>query len=70
MGNKIYYNIMTKHLFIFVALLIVFTNQSIYQKYYQEAYNVAVAMTLDQKIGQILQVDFNALTTKNGTDPI
>lgn len=26
-------------------------------------------MTLEQKIGQTVQLDFNTLTTKNGTDP-
>jgi len=51
-----------------VVLLIVVTQQSIYQKYYDEAYRVAVAMSLDQKIGQCLQVDFNAFNDKKGTD--
>ena len=42
---------------------------SIYQKYYDEAYSIAVAMTLDQKIGQTIQLQFAAVTGKNGTDP-
>lgn len=42
----------------------------IYQKYYEEAYKIAVGMTLDQKIGQCLQVDFYGITNKKtGTDP-
>ena len=54
---------------ILVALaLLLLTQQSIYQKYYDEAYRIAVAMSLDQKIGQTIQVDFSALNTKKGTD--
>lgn len=48
--------------------LLLLTHQSIYQKYYDEAYRIAVAMSLDQKIGQTIQVDFSALNTKKGTD--
>lgn len=51
-----------------VLALLIFTHQSIYQKYYDEAYSIAVAMSLDQKIGQTLQVDFTAFNTKSGTD--
>lgn len=51
-----------------MVLLLVVTHQSIYQKYYDEGYRIAVAMSLDQKIGQTLQVDFNAFNTKKGTD--
>lgn len=45
------------------------TRESIFQPYYAEAYKIAAAMTVDQKIGQVLQVDFNAITGKKGTDP-
>lgn len=51
-----------------VLALLLLTQQSIYQKYYDEAYRIAVAMSLDQKIGQTIQVDFSALNTKKGTD--
>lgn len=53
---------------ILTILLITLTSQSVYQKYYEEGYKIAVAMSLDQKIGQTLQVDFGALNTKKGTD--
>jgi beta-glucosidase len=54
---------------IFLSLtLIILTHQTIYQKYYDEGYRIAVAMSLDQKIGQTLQVDFSAFNTKKGTD--
>ena len=49
-------------------LLLVVCQSSVFQKYYDEAYRIAVAMTLDQKIGQTLQVDFGAFTSKKGTD--
>ena len=54
---------------ILIALaLLILTHQTIYQKYYDEAYRIAVAMSLEQKIGQTLQVDFSAFNTKSGTD--
>lgn len=43
--------------------LITLTIQGPYQKYYDEAYNIAVAMSLDQKIGQTIQADFYSITT-------
>jgi hypothetical protein len=51
-----------------VLTLLLITHCSIYQKYYDEAYSIAVAMTLDQKIGQIMQVEFGAFSAKNKTD--
>lgn len=51
-----------------LALLLAITHAGIYQERYNEAYRIAVAMTLEQKIGQTLQVDFGALTSKKGTD--
>mgnify|MGYP000943569851 FL=1 len=38
--------------FTLLALLLVLAHTTIYQKYYDEALRIAVAMTLDQKIGQ------------------
>lgn len=58
---------MLRKILITLALLLL-TQQFIYQKYYDEAYRIAVAMSLDQKIGQTIQVDFSALNTKKGTD--
>lgn len=53
-----------------VLLLLLGTVQAgIYQDRYQEAYSIAVAMTIEEKIGQTLQVDFGAITSKKGTDP-
>lgn len=51
-----------------LLLLASLSQQGIYQKYYDEGYRIAVAMSLDQKIGQCLQVDFNAFNDKKGTD--
>lgn len=51
-----------------VLCLLLVAHCSIYQKYYDEGYRIAVAMSLDQKIGQILQVEFEAFSAKNKTD--
>jgi len=48
--------------------MVLLVQSSIYQKYYDEALRIAVAMSLDQKIGQTLQVDFTAFSAKNKTD--
>ena len=58
-------NIKTLLLLIVILSL---THSVVYQKYYDEAYRIAVAMTLDQKIGQAMQVDFGAFSAKNKTD--
>jgi beta-glucosidase len=42
---------------------------SIYRQYYAEAYSIAAAMTLDQKIGQTIQLNFYGVTNRNNTDP-
>jgi hypothetical protein len=46
-----------------VFLFISVSNCSVYQKYYDEAYRIASAMTVEQKIGQTVQLDFYAITT-------
>jgi hypothetical protein len=51
-------------------LVLVLAHASIYQKYYDEAYSIAAAMNVDQKIGQTVQLDFYAVSDKNGTDPV
>jgi hypothetical protein len=50
-----------------LSILVLVVKCSIYQKYYDVAYSIAAVMTLDQKIGQTTQLDFNAITDKNGT---
>lgn len=49
------------------ALLLVLANTAVFEKYYDEAYTIAASMSLDQKIGQTIQVDFYAMATKNGS---
>ena len=48
--------------------LLAIANSSMYQKFYNEAYEIASAMTLDQKIGQTIQADFYSIASKNHTD--
>lgn len=61
---------MKPHSTIFVITLLIFSSYcGMYDKYYAEAYSIAAAMTLDQKIGQTVQLEFYAITGKNGTDP-
>jgi cytochrome c oxidase assembly factor CtaG len=47
-----------------IALLLaaVSAQSSIYDQYYQEALKIAQSMTIDQKIGQTIQADFQAIT--------
>ena len=53
-----------------ILLLLYVAHQSPYQQYYEEAFNIAAAMSIDQKIGQTIQVDFYSITTnKNVTEP-
>jgi len=59
-----------KAIYLTLAILIVSTQSSIYQRYYDEAYSIAAAMSVDQKIGQTIQLDFGAVSSKNGTDPV
>lgn len=59
----------TQALSLAFIILISATQASIYQKYYDEAYSIAAAMTIDQKIGHTVQLDLYALADKNGTDP-
>jgi hypothetical protein len=55
---------------IFVSVLLVLAislanaQTDIYSKYYTEARKIAEAMTLDQKIGQMAQLDMKALTNE------
>lgn len=50
-----------------LLLLVISINSGNFDKYYDEAYTIAASMSLDQKIGQTIQVDFYGITSKNGT---
>jgi beta-glucosidase len=50
-----------------LLLLTVHLTSAVYEKNYDEAYTIAVSMSLDQKIGQTIQVDFYGITSKTGT---
>lgn len=56
-----------KIIFILFASLVLLTQAGIYDTYYAEALKIAQAMTLDQKIGQTIQADFYAITSKGKT---
>lgn len=42
-------------------------HSGVFLKYYPEAMTIAQSMTLDQKIGQTIQLDFYGLTKRNHT---
>lgn len=50
-----------------LLLLTVYLTSAVYDKHYSEAYTIAASMSLDQKIGQTIQVDFYGITSKTGT---
>lgn len=56
-----------KILFVIFLLLAIDINAASFSKHYDEAYTIAASMTLDQKIGQTVQVDFYGITSKTGT---
>ena len=58
---------MVKITLIVAALLVLCVRTAIFEKYYDEAYTIAASMSVDQKIGQTIQVDFYAMANKNGT---
>lgn len=49
---------------IFILLLITIANTSIYDAYISESKKIAQAMTLEQKIGQTIQLTFEGITEK------
>lgn len=51
-----------------LTTLLLSINAGIYDTYYAEALKIAQAMTLDQKIGQTIQADFYAITSKGKTN--
>ena len=51
-----------------LAAVLSLLQAGIYADRYQEAYKIATAMTLDQKIGQAMQADFNAFQDGDYTD--
>lgn len=52
-----------------LLLVLMACQASIYERYRADAQKIAQAMTLDQKLGQILQIDLYAITQKGVTDP-
>lgn len=40
-----------------LLIILVIVNSSIYDQYYEEARKIAQSMTLDQKLGQIIQLN-------------
>lgn len=57
-----------KILFLIFTLVLLQVNAGIYSAYYDEALKIAKAMTVEQKIGQTIQADFYAITSKGKTD--
>lgn len=55
---------------IFLILILTFTVESaLFQKYYDEALTIAKSMTIEQKVGQCIQVDFGAFLNDTGFYP-
>lgn len=50
-------------------IIVSLSSCSIYDQYMSEARKIAKAMTLEQKIGQTIQITFEGITVKNVTDP-
>lgn len=48
---------------LFLALILV-AHASIYDQYYEECKKIAQGMTLEQKIGQTIQLTFEGVTEK------
>lgn len=49
---------------LFVLLMVCLTTQTdIFSKYYEESRKIAEAMTIDELAGQMIQADFEAITT-------
>ena len=49
-------------IFLLFTLTLAFTQNDIYSQYYKESRKIAEAMTVNQKIGQMIQADFEAIT--------
>lgn len=55
---------------IFLILILTFTVEcALFQKYYDEALTIAKSMTIEQKVGQCIQVDFGAFLNDTGFYP-
>lgn len=48
-----------------ILLLTLFATSSIYDQYYDECKRIAQGMTLEQKIGQTIQADIEAISEKD-----
>jgi len=55
---------MNKISIVLLALIFVFaqSQDDIFTKYYAESRKIAEAMTLDQKVGQMIQLDIHGIT--------
>ncbi len=57
---------MTKILIFLILLsLSLYVHAGTFKEYYQEAETIVKSMTLDEKIGQTIQLDFAGLTQNN-----
>ena len=43
-------------------MILIIANCSIYDQYYEEAQKIAQSMTLDQKLGQMIQLNVEGIT--------
>lgn len=55
-------------LLLLTYLTLAVVQAGIYDNYYAESLKIAQAMTIDQKIGQTIQADFYAITSKGKTN--
>ena len=68
--QKHHSNILLCSCLVILAMISIIHCESIYAQYYDQALKIAQGMNVDEKIGQTLQVDFEAITSRrDGTDP-
>lgn len=56
-------------LLILVLALLTILHCGIYEKLYDEAEKITMAMSLEEKVGQTIQAEFGCVTSKGNTDP-
>lgn len=49
-------------IFLSLVIFVTFAQADIYSQYYKECRKIAEAMTLNQKVGQMIQADFEIIT--------
>ncbi len=58
--------VMKTTILIFIVFsLTLYAKSKVFEEYYEDAYTIVKSMTLDQKIGQTIQLDFEGLTDGN-----